>query len=222
MKNPPGYAEQKKILNYFQCQSPSKFLDSDKLNMSNVKELGPENTYERVNEWIKKSDFDNTFLFGDRLEEPVSELQVETNITDKLTDITSVTQGLDLKKSAGQEEEKLKNTGKEKKFTVDTCQKEFCKKTIENTQSNSVESISTFVENLKKEVKNTEKIVTVSPWTLYEGKLKQKHENLSKFSPITENDEAVRFFALFFFFCVAPILSFTFYDYMILLFFSPY
>lgn len=226
LKNPPGYVEQKKIINYQKCQSPSKFWNSDKFksfsNMSNIKDLGPNYAYQRVNEWIKKSDFENSFLFGDKLEEPEPEIQIETNITDKLTDITSVTKEMELKK--------MNKESEKKQIYVEKCEDEKFDNLVQTESSKdgkvneetSLESISAFVQNLKNEIKCTEKVVTVSPWTLYEGRAKSKHECISKFSPISESDETVRYFTLFFFFCITPILSLTFYDYLILFFFSPY
>lgn len=172
------------------------------INMSESKLLTPEQTYRRVHDWISKSDFvGNETSFGDKIEEhECSEhLNVETNILDKLTDITSVTKQID---------------------SSCNCLKP---EAVEVKKDKSVESISSFVKSLKKDAKSLVKC-SASPWALYEGRNKLKADLPQKFCSINEAEETVcpivLFISIYLLFVLCSYVSF--YNTITLLLFSPY
>lgn len=218
LRNPPGYGNVKKLINITKCQQ-GKFWDVDKL-MSVITMSKPkvtvlhEKQYNRTQEWVANSNFDALYTSGDKPDDKseIQELNVETNLIDKLTDITSVTKHL---------EKRLQNSSPASKI------EEIChpdgEQIFKDKNSNSVESIYKFIETLKNDPRVTSK-PTLSPWTLYEGRAKTKGETPPNISAILEAEETVR--PLSFFTFIYSVLAvgtfFTFQDILVSLLFSPY
>lgn len=212
--------------NKLSCQR--RFLGFKKLNvtslctMSSSKIVPPEQTFERVYNWISNSDFKSN---TDCTKQDKEDLVVETNLVDKLTDITSVTKQFDRNQYAKIVTEK--RTEVIKCVSEDSLKGSNTNLVSSNHQlkSDSAESISMLVKNLKSEknIKTLSKLSTYSPWEIYHGRLKSCSEPLGKFSTIAEGEETVRvslFYLTFYF--ILMLFPFIFYDYTVLFLFSPY
>lgn len=212
--------------NQLSCQR--KFLGLKKLNvtslctMSSSKLISPEQTFERVYNWISNSDFMSNI---DCSRQDKEDLIVETNLVDKLTDITSVTKQFDRNQYGKILTEK--RTEVIKFLSEDSSKNSETNLVSSNHQlkSDSAESISMLVKNLKSEknIKTLSKLSTYSPWEIYHGRLKSCSEPLGKFSTIAEGEETVRFslfyLTLYFILILLPLI---FYDYTVSFFFAPY
>lgn len=164
----------------FKCQkftNLNKFKVSSLCKMSGTKIVPPDRTFDRVNNWLKHCDF-NCATECSLLAQDKNEIQVETNLQDKLTDITSITKEIERKLSAN-----TKETNAEK----------------ENLKSNSSmpqikessESIRMFKKNMKLQ-KSIRKNWNGSSWEMYHDRRRSRSEPINPFAVIVENEENVR------------------------------
>lgn len=159
-----------------------KFADINKLKVSSLcamtetKLVPPDRTFDRVHNWLKHSDFKCTTECS-LLAQDKNDIAIETNLQDKLTDITSITKEI---------EGKLGNCKGNNVADANVI-----KADIGQVKSDSCDSINALKNNLKAQ-KSTVKYFNATPWEMYEDRVKSRSEPMQLFTTIIENEEIVR------------------------------
>lgn len=191
-----------------------------KANMSEHNRfVPPEQIYERVVDWLSSNDFQKHEVDSTKSAVDNSN-DVETNLPDGQSDITSITKVIDREEQKRQEDhvEEVKEVAEETQVPKTTSEKTVL------TQDSSDARLQAVVEKLKNNVmvNSLKKITNLSSWQLYNSRIKSSPKAPS-IPTILEKDELVcfplyTFTPLLFFY-----LLFTKYNhYLIFLLFCPY
>lgn len=169
-------------INDFNCQLFTDFNNKLEVSplciMSETKIVPPDRTFQLVNNWLKHCDF-NCSTECSLIANDKNLIPIETNIQDKLTDITSITKEIERKQS----NEKSSKTLKDNKRLTN----------LQQNKTESSESMKAFKKNLKKQTVCKKQVNNnnVSPWNIYYDRRKSRSEPSNPFATIVENEEIV-------------------------------
>lgn len=165
---------------------PFKFLCTSNMTEPD-KKVPPEQIYDRVVDWLSTSDFQKSDT--DTTKPAIPPLEVETNIIEGHSDITSIT-----KRMENEDKLRLYNNIIVKPVVADTKSSE---KTVAGTPDSSEPNLAAAfksLENNNKMVKTLGKLTNYSPWQLYSDRVKAAANKVlaGGFPAILETEEPVR------------------------------